>query len=353
MKKNYSFLFFVLFVVFFVSCKASVDDSFITYTKGVNGGLEGKAIQSQGSKLIENWMDQETGNIVINQKEILYTSEIAIVPKGTVATVKFNDDSSWNNYILSDSIEDKYKGVFTANCDVSLEPFSMGQYEVTNEFFDYIMNDNYTESFMPVVSISYKQACFFCNELTKKIFGQDTDECVYYSDELLSEVYNGGETLYEAYDKENNKWLKKGYRIPTEAEWEFAARGGNPNEDYWYWPFAGYDPEKKVVDITLKNQPGYNGSGWLMLDASLKDYANYKSNSLSSVESSRYPNKLGLYDMSGNAWEFCYDKHDTYNVYRGGSYQDEAYWCTVYYRNLDKYNSYNNIGFRVCRSIGE
>jgi len=132
------------------------------------------------------------------------------------------------------------------------------------------------------------------------------------------------------------------YRLPTEAEWEYAARGGQKS--------LGYK---------------YAGSDWL------HSVAWYEANSEARTHpvGSRNPNVLGLYDMSGNVWEWCYDwyHYDTYRtpdkdnpegpadgdfrVVRGGSwfFLEESMRCTSRDYGTPEMQ-YGNIGLRLVRS---
>jgi formylglycine-generating enzyme required for sulfatase activity len=126
----------------------------------------------------------------------------------------------------------------------------------------------------------------------------------------------------------------KSYRLPTEAEWEYAARGGNKSKGYTY---AG----SNVLDEV----------GW---------YSEYKTHPVGQKQA----NELGIYDMSGNVWEWCGDWYDaypftaqtnpkgplsgSYRVLRGGSWHDPAERCRVSYRNsiYPDFRFYFN-GFRL------
>ena len=190
---------------------------------------------------------------------------------------------------------------------VTLSDFSIGKYEVTQKLWKEVMDANPSEfkgDDLPVESISWEEVQTFILMLNKK--------------------------------------TGKKYRLPTEAEWEYAARGGN-------------------------NSKGYKYSG----GNDVAHVAWYDGNSGGTTHSvgTKEPNELGIYDMSGNVWEWVNDWHDKnyygsspeanpggpssgfLRVLRGGVWHDFAQHCRVANRfgNApgDRYISF---GFRLALS---
>ena len=142
------------------------------------------------------------------------------------------------------------------------------------------------------------------------------------------------------------KWLSekanKNYRLPTESEWEYAARGGKSSQGF---PYAGSNKLKEV--------------GWYYTNSHME----------TKPVGLKLPNRLGLYDMSGNVFEWCEDHwHDDHGevpkdgsawrgdkeneerVVRGGSWFDYYSYCRVSYRNGINHDfRYYDVGFRIAR----
>lgn len=168
---------------------------------------------------------------------------------------------------------------------VSVDDYYIGKYEVTQELFHSIMGYNpsyYTLSLQrPVENLTFYEMIEFCNELSNKV----GLEPVYEFDTThitINDPYYGE----YSYAILNVSWdqTKNGYRLPTEAEWEYAARDRGRNDRKW----SGTDAEENISKYAWYND----------------------SNDETHSVGGKQPNDLGLYDMSGNVWERCWDVFD-------------------------------------------
>ena len=155
--------------------------------------------------------------------------------------------------------------------------------------------------------------------------------------------------------------LANGYRLPTTAEWEMAARGGNFEKDEWLYAFPGtkgYEDGKPV----RMNQDTINYA-----IGEVADYAWYSKNSAGKTHNvgEKKPNSLSIYDMAGNVYEICEEvkryenpidsMDDRFNIFiKGGSYQVEGVFALMPPFIMDSFYTETkdrHIGFRLARSI--
>ena len=154
-----------------------------------------------------------------------------------------------------------------------------------------------------------------------------------------------------------NTITHRNFRLPTEAEWEFAARGGNRSR---HTPYSGSNNLDEVAWY-------WKNSGDSYLPGSDKDWNWNKieaNNCKTHPVKSKKANELGIYDMSGNVWEWCQDKYGTYDstpqnnpssgadrVHRGGSWFNFAWFCRLSHRcgNFPGYRI-DNLGLRLVLS---
>ena len=200
---------------------------------------------------------------------------------------------------------------------VKLSPFRMSRYEVTLEQWAAVMDSyptKHRDSLRPVTNISWND----CQEFITKL----------------------------------NAMTGMKFRLPTEAEWEYAARGGNRSKGFQY---AGSNSLDEVAWI-------WKNSGDVPLDEYDKDVV--KNNNCRTHDvGQKVPNELGLYDMCGNVYEWCADWYGEYEasyqenpqgpssgkerVWRGGSYFNKGTGRLAIRGSDDINKKYNNVGFRL------
>lgn len=177
--------------------------------------------------------------------------------------------------------------------------------------------------------------------------------------------------------------------MPTEVEWEFAARGGSFDSEDFCFAYSG-KKQRNEIEFDFKKYDNEITTGFPWLDKNLSSVAWYSDKKkcfvsrlinvgLRKLTNGNYlgfgthqvglkkSNRLGIFDMSGNVWEWCFDETDLEPVHketttkerimRGGGWPNHVYDCCVSERYslppdyYEEENSFSDVGFRLCRTI--
>ncbi|UOQ51345.1 formylglycine-generating enzyme family protein [Hymenobacter cellulosivorans] len=194
---------------------------------------------------------------------------------------------------------------------VEIAPFWLARFPVTQGLYRAVTGESpssFSGDEHPVESVSWQQAVQFCNQLSRT---EGLQPCY--------EMAAGTETICFAPGA-------NGYRLPTEAEWEYACKAGSTGSRY----------------------------GELAAIAWYKDNADGQTQPVGRKQ----PNAWGLHDMLGNVWEWCSDIYDasvygSYRIMRGGGWSDEPRGCLATNRRRSHPTKFaiDDLGFRVARNL--
>jgi formylglycine-generating enzyme required for sulfatase activity len=296
---------------------------------------------------------------------------------------------------------------------VTVDSFAMGKYEITNGQYRDFLNSALAQGLITVTSgIVYKAGSGtsypYCDTSTSSSFSQIVVSNNTFSvrtksgrsmvnDPMVQVSWYGAvaycnwrcqqegkPTCYNDFVNWTCDFSKKGYRLATEAEWEYAARGGRSGSRFPWGDtinqtqanFYSYNYSYDVSPIKVQDHPLWNDGQYPytspvgFFDGSLKYKTQYNwPGSATSYQTASGANAYGLYDMAGNVWEWCHDWAGSYSsgsqtnptgpgtgsyrVLRGGCWSTFSRSCRVSIRSgyFTPYHRDAGLGFRVVLGL--
>jgi len=213
------------------------------------------------------------------------------------------------------------------------------KYQVTQAMWEEIMGNNpstFKCESKPVNMISWWGAVEYCNKLSEKYGLIPVYDLSRWTEQILMIKQLDGKVV----DQDKADFLKtEGFRLPIEIEWEWFARGGEigQKERSFYYKYSGSNNIDEVA--------------WYFKNSGISKKGSKEVHEVALKKA----NQLGLYDCSGNLWEWLYDMDENFGKrrkIRGGCYYSDLEVCTVLfcYSELSA-KTFDNIGFRVVRTV--
>lgn len=242
---------------------------------------------------------------------------------------------------------------------VTISDFYIGKYDVTQKEWIKVMGTNPSKFLgddLPVEMVSWYDSIEYCNKRSI----QEGLQPYYNIDKSKKDPNNKPDPKFG--DLDDIKWTvtinprANGYRLPTEAEWEYAAGGGQLSKNYIY---SGSDIVDDVAWFWRNAGDNYLAGPWLWTTIE-------ENHDKTKPVGRKKPNELGLYDMSGNVRQWCWDwsgdlksnvadprgSEEGYNrVWKGGGWIGDAFCTATAFRGSLAANGKGpDQGFRVCRN---
>jgi formylglycine-generating enzyme len=301
---------------------------------------------------LRDWPDQFSANVFLHLTVFDVPSGMALIPAGPfVMGDTFGESNSSELLLHTNQISAFYMDKFVVTKALWVSVYS---WAITNGYsFDYAGSGK--ASTHPVQMVDWYDCVKWCNARSE----QEGRVPAYYREAGQVNVYRGGQTNVQ------NDWVKwsSGYRLPTEAEWEKAARGGVsghrfPWGDTISWGQANYYASPGYGGYDVNATGGYNPT--------FNDGVNPYTSPVGYFAANGY----GLYDMAGNVWQWCWDRYGSYSsgsqtdprgpasgsgrVFRGGGWAYAAGGCRAAGRDGDDPGGRRyDVGFRSALPTGQ